>query len=171
MGGGGTFAALADFPVFPALRATRRRGYGSRAVGNHHFILMAAVDGHFQARMEERRKEGQEPEAWAAFRRGWRLGAEDFAQRLSERLGRRGQKHEQARERKETDEQLAGRLIKEWLSAHGWNEEELKKRPKGDAGKAELARLFGCGAGKRRCHDNGSRSGCTSAAPVTCRTL
>jgi len=45
---------------------------------------------HFQARMEARRKEGHEPEAWAVFRRGWRLGAEDFAQRLSERLGRRG---------------------------------------------------------------------------------
>ena len=50
--------------------------------------------------------------------------------------------NKQARERKETDEQLAGRLVKEWLSAHGWNEEELKTRPKGDAGKAELARLL-----------------------------
>ena len=50
--------------------------------------------------------------------------------------------HEQARERKETDEQLAGRLVKEWIAARQWNEEELKTRPKGDAGKAELARLL-----------------------------
>ena len=50
--------------------------------------------------------------------------------------------HEQARERKETDEQLAGRLVKEWMSARQWIEAELKTRPKGDAGKAELARLL-----------------------------
>ena len=92
--------------------------------------------------MEARRKEGKEPAAWAAFRRGWRLGAEDFAQRLSERLGRRGQKHELARERKETDEQLAERLVREWLSSSGWTEADLKARPKGDGGKAELARLL-----------------------------
>ena len=66
----------------------------------------------------------------------------DLAMEFSERPGRRGQKHEQARERRETDEPLAGRPVKEWLSAHGWSEAELQTRPKGDAGKAELARLL-----------------------------
>ena len=47
-----------------------------------------------------------------------------------------------AQERRETDEQLAGRLVKDWLSANQWSEAELKKRPKGDPGKAELARLL-----------------------------
>ena len=132
-----------SYPVY--LRPAKRPAWlrVDRLLGEHGMQEDTADRRiHFQARMEERRKEGREPEAWAAFRRGWRLGAEDFAQRLSERLGRRGQKHEQARERRETDEQLAGRLVKEWLSAHGWSEAELKTRPKGDAGKAELARLL-----------------------------
>ena len=135
--------AWSSYPLY--LRPARRPAWlrVDRLLGEHG-IPEDKADGriHFQARMEDRRKEGKEPEAWAAFRRGWRLGAEDFAQRLSERLGRRGQKHEQARERRETDKQLAGRLIKEWMSARQWNEEELKTRPKGDAGKAELARLL-----------------------------
>ena len=70
------------------------------------------------------------------------MGAEDFAQRLPERLGRRGQRHEQARERRETDEHLAERLVKEWMSASQWSAADLKKRPKGDAGKTQLARLL-----------------------------
>ena len=46
----------------------------------------------FQRRMEQRRSEGQAPETTAAFRRGWRLGAADFLQRLTEKLGGRGQR-------------------------------------------------------------------------------
>ena len=113
-----------------------------RLLGEHG-IQEDSAEGrtYFQARMEERRREGETPETWAVFRRGWRLGAADFAQRLSERLGRRGQKHEQARERKETDEQLAERLIREWLSSHDWAEAELKSSAKGDPRKVELAKL------------------------------
>ncbi len=37
----------------------------------------------FQRRMEQRRSEGE------AMGRGWRLGAGDFLERLSEKLGRR----------------------------------------------------------------------------------
>ena len=70
------------------------------------------------------------------------MGAEDFAQRLSERLGRRGQKHEAASERKETDEHLAGRMVREWLASNGWAEADLAARAKGDPGKVELARLL-----------------------------
>ena len=63
--------------------------------------------------------------------------------RLSERLGRR--------ERKETDEQLAERLMQEWLSSHDWTEAGLKASAKGDPRKAELAKLL-------RCHTPMSRS-------------
>jgi putative transposase len=94
---------------------------------------------HFQQRMEERRREGEPADGWAVFRRGWKLGAHDFAQRLAERLGRRGRPHELARERKETDEQRAERLVQEWLASMGWTESELSVRAKGDAKKAELA--------------------------------
>ena len=135
--------AWSSYPLYlapprrpPFLRVDRLLG--------EHGIKEDSAEGRiqFQARMEERRREGETPETWTAFRRGWRLGAEDFARRLAERLGRRGQKHELARERKETDEQLAERLIQEWLSSHPWTEAELEASPKGDTRKVELAKLL-----------------------------
>ena len=44
-----------------------------------------------------------------ALRRGWRLGAVDFLERPSEKLGRRGQRHESASQRHETDTARAKR--------------------------------------------------------------
>lgn len=110
-----------------------------RLLGGHG-IQADTAEGRiqFQARMEERRGEGEAVGEWAAFRRGWRLGAEDFAQRLSERLGRRGHQHELARERSETDEHL----VREWLTSTGWSEADLPGRTKRDAQKVELARLL-----------------------------
>ena len=101
-------------------------------MGNHFHL-------HFQQRMEQRRRQGEAPDQWDAFRRGWRLGAADFAQRLTERLGRPGQPHEEARERNETDQHRAERLVKEWMQTTGWTEGELAARAKGDAQKALLA--------------------------------
>jgi REP element-mobilizing transposase RayT len=135
--------AWSSYPLY--LRPARRPGWlrVDRLLGEHG-VQEDSAEGriHFQRRMEDRRREGGEPAAWAAFRRGWRLGAEDFAQRLSERLGRRGRKHEHARERREMDEQLAERLVKEWLASNGWSEKEFRERPKGDPAKAEVARLL-----------------------------
>lgn len=53
------------------------------------------------------------------MKRGWRLGAEDFVERLAERLGRAGASGERARERNETDEQLALRIMREALAKAG----------------------------------------------------
>lgn len=93
----------------------------------------------FQQRMEQRRQEGGPAEGWAALRRGWKLGATDFVQLLAERLGRAGQKYELARERDETDEHRAERLVKESLQSLGWSEAELAVRAKADAHKVQLA--------------------------------
>ena len=90
-------------------------------------------------RPEDFPREDEAPGQWDAFRRGWRLGAADFAQRLTEHLGRPGQLHEEARERNETDEHRAERLVKEWMQTTGWTEGELAARAKGDAQKALLA--------------------------------
>ena len=138
-----TSFAWSSYPLYlkPALRPDWLRV--DRVLGGHGIQADTAKGRiEFQKRMEARRLEGENPPEWAAFRWGWLLGAKDFAQRLAERLGRRGQKHGQARERRQTDEHLAERLVKEWMSAHHWNAAELKKRPKGDAGKVELARLL-----------------------------
>ena len=94
----------------------------------------------FQQRLEHRRREGESPEDWAALRRGWKLGAADFVQRLAERLGRPGQQHELAREREETDVQRAERMVVEWQQSAGWGDEEWAARPKGDGQKVALAR-------------------------------
>ena len=78
------------------------------------------------------------PRSASTFRPAWRNGARKAGNR---RHGRRFATVG-AWVRREIDEQLAGRLAKECMSAHKWSEAELKTRPKGDAGKAELARLL-----------------------------
>ncbi len=73
------------------------------------------------------------------LRRGWKMGAEDFADWLVEKLHRRGRPGEHARERRETDEALAERLVQAGLKEAGWTVAELKGRAKGDAVKVALA--------------------------------
>jgi len=106
-----------------------------------HGVQVDSAEGRieFQRRMEQRRNEGEAPDVLAQLRRGWRLGAADFLGRLSERLGRAGRKLELARERNETDEHRAERLVREWLHANGWEEADLRARPKGDDQKAAMA--------------------------------
>jgi hypothetical protein len=71
---------------------------------------------------------------------GWKIGAEDFADWLAEKLARRGRKGERASERHETDEALAERLVQENLQKLGWGEKDLKHRKKGDPHKSRIAR-------------------------------
>lgn len=47
-----------------------------------------------------------------------------------------------ARERRETDEALAERLVRAGLREAGWDEAELRRRPKGDAIKVALAQTL-----------------------------
>ena len=132
-----------SYPLY--LRPTRRPDWlrVDRLMGEHGIQVDSAESrADFRKRMEARRREGEAVSEWAAFRRGWRLGAEDFSDRLSERLNRSGRRHEMARERSEMDEKLAERLVKEWLVSTGWREADLKERPKGDRKKTELARLL-----------------------------
>jgi putative transposase len=72
--------------------------------------------------------------------RGWKIGAEDFADWLAEKLARRGRKGERASERHETDQALAERLVREALIKIGWTESDLKRRAKGDLKKVKIAR-------------------------------
>jgi putative transposase len=72
--------------------------------------------------------------------RGWKIGAEDFADWLAEKLTRRGREGERASERRETDQALAERLVREALSKVGWTENDLKGRAKADPNKVRIAR-------------------------------
>lgn len=90
-----------------------------------------------------RRLQAQQSEASAValdFDRGWRIGAEDFADWLADKLARRGRPSERARERRETDEQLAERLVRAGLKGVDWNEKTLGETPKGHPVKIRLAR-------------------------------
>jgi hypothetical protein len=72
------------------LRPARRPGWlrVDRLLGEHGIQEDSAQRRiEFQRRMQDRRKEGGEPAPWAALRRGWHMGAEDFAQRLSGAAG------------------------------------------------------------------------------------
>ncbi|MDQ6860849.1 MAG: hypothetical protein M3032_06810 [Verrucomicrobiota bacterium] len=76
----------------------------------------------------------------ASLRGGWKTGAEDFADWLATKLARSGRPGERARERRETDEALAERLVKSGLREAGWTEEDVSRGPKGDPVKVALAR-------------------------------
>ena len=53
-------------------------------------------------------------------------GGEDFADWLAEKLDRVGRPGERARERRETDEALAKRLVQMGLKEAGWSAADLK---------------------------------------------
>ena len=76
----------------------------------------------------------------AALRRGWKWGAEDLADWLAEKLARRGQRGERARERRETDEALAERLVRSALEEARWGAADLARQPKGHRTKVAIAR-------------------------------
>jgi REP element-mobilizing transposase RayT len=74
-----------------------------------------------------------------SLRRGWKLGAEDFADRLATRLQRFRRKGEPARETRETDAALAERLVTEALAKVRWKEIDLLSQPKGHRTKVRIA--------------------------------
>jgi hypothetical protein len=73
------------------------------------------------------------------MRRGWKIGAEDFRDWLADKLARRGRKGEQARERRETDEALAQKIVLDALTKLCWREIDLATQPKGHRSKIEIA--------------------------------
>lgn len=93
----------------------------------------------FSRRMEARRAEDGGPAA-ERIRRGWHYGAEDFVARLLDRLdGKAGPNH-RARERCETEEEKAERLVRAGLAEIGWEDADLSARRKGAPEKVTIAR-------------------------------
>jgi putative transposase len=108
-----------------------------RLLGEHGLIKDTPKSRReFERRMRAARLEAGE---YQSMRRGWKIGAEDFHDWLAEKLARRGRKGEQARERRETDEALAERLVLEALAKVRWREIDLAKHPKGHRMKVKIA--------------------------------
>jgi hypothetical protein len=74
------------------------------------------------------------------LRRGWRLGGETFLSRLLDHLEGRLSENHQARERAETEEAKAERIIQASLREVGWTEEDLRKRQKCAPEKVRMAK-------------------------------
>lgn len=111
-----------------------------RLMGEHGLTAdTARTRREFSRRMEQMRLDPPR-RADQTMRRGWKLGAEDFADWLAEKLARPGRSGERAAERRETDQALAERLVREGLSGAGWEESELVRRAKGDRVKVAIAR-------------------------------
>ncbi|MEY2507597.1 MAG: REP-associated tyrosine transposase [Verrucomicrobiota bacterium] len=94
--------------------------------------------GEFARRMEGRRLEAPE-QALAALRRGWRVGAEDFVDRLVRRVKRPARSGHGRRVHEETENAVGRRIVEEELRRRDWKTAELERRAKGDQGKVEIA--------------------------------
>ncbi|MGI8435429.1 MAG: transposase [Chthoniobacterales bacterium] len=74
------------------------------------------------------------------LRRGWKLGAEDFGDRLVDWLSVEKTEGERARNQREMDVVLAERLLQDCLQQAGWRVGDLREKRKGDPVKVEIAR-------------------------------
>ena len=92
----------------------------------------------------ERRLESQRQTQLAAdcevMRNGWRVGAEDFLDRLLGKWEGKMSEHHGGRERAETEIEKARRLITSELARAGWSVERLARERKGAALKVKIAR-------------------------------
>jgi putative transposase len=99
----------------------------------------AAERQQFDLSMEQRRahETGQE---WKGLRHGWYVGEEKFRQELLEQVRSGVGPNHERRQRRESVEEKAERMVRGELRKMGWPEEVLSPRPKGDAGKVQIAR-------------------------------
>lgn len=110
------------------------RLFGEHGIGKD----TAAGRREFSRRIEGRRSEEDE-EIRQTLRRGWRLGAEDFLDRLEDRLGGDITENHRAVERRETLEIRAGRLVDEELARIKRTRADLEAMRKGDPLKIRIA--------------------------------
>ncbi len=113
----------------------------NRLLGEHGLLNDGArARREFSRRMESMRQEANRPEELRAIRRGWKLGAEDFVDWIVEKMEVPAQEAHPGRDRDETEQAKALRIVREELKRLGWTKAELQRRRKGDAGKVALAR-------------------------------
>jgi REP-associated tyrosine transposase len=112
-----------------------------RLLGEHGIVSEGASGRReFSRRMEAAREEANQPAQLKAIRHGWKLGAEDFLDWIVERVELRLEEAHPGRQRDETDERKAERIVQEEMKRLGWTKQELVRRKKGDALKVKLAR-------------------------------
>ena len=129
-----------SYPAFLRVRLRPAWLRVDRLLGEHG--LTADTRGarrEFSRRMEQMRL-GPQPAPEKKIRHGWKIGAEDFADWLAEKLARKGRSRERAAERRETDQALAERLVREGLLEARWQESDLIEQAKAHPVKVVIAR-------------------------------
>jgi putative transposase len=111
-----------------------------RLLGEHGILKdSSAGRRQFSLRLEARRHAEGDPEEYKRIRRGWCLGDETFRQELLEQMhGHFGENHA-GREKLESAEQRAERILATELKGLHWKESDLKNSRKGDPKKVRLA--------------------------------
>ena len=93
----------------------------------------------FGRRLESQRQTTEASEL-AVMRTGWRLGGEDFLDRILEKWDGKLKEHHGGKEKLETDAERARRLFASELARSGWTAKQLARERKGHAVKVAIAR-------------------------------
>lgn len=129
-----------SYPAYlrPALRPNWLRL--DRVLSEHGLQIDSAKSRHEFSRRMERLYPVDLAGEHEAMRRGWKMGAEDFVDRLADKLARGDRPGVRAGERREIDQAMAERLIRAELTEAAWQPADLKRRAKGDPVKVKIAR-------------------------------
>lgn len=126
------------------LRSTSKRPAWlrtDRLLGEHGIVSKGArARREFSHRMESLREEANQPQELKQIRRGWKLGGEDFLDWIVAKIEVHPKEAHPRRERDETEESKAKRILGEEMKRLGWTQAELGRRKKGDPAKVALAR-------------------------------
>ena len=93
----------------------------------------------FSRRIESLRQEANSPRLLQPIRRGWKLGGEDFLDWILDKMEVSTNEAHPSRERDETEQVKALRIVQEELMRLGWTKAELRRRRKGDARRIRIA--------------------------------
>jgi DNA-binding transcriptional regulator YiaG len=94
----------------------------------------------FAQNMEAGRIEDAGENQAPALRRGWLVGAEDFLERVLEKVTLSPKVHHETFQRAESTTALARRVVAQALNAAGLKEDDLQRLRKGDPIKVKIAR-------------------------------
>ena len=89
--------------------------------------------------MLEGRRTAETSEAYKQIRRGWYLGDKAFRQELLGQMSERMGGEHYGAERQETMTERAERMVREEMRRRHWEEADLGRLAKGDAGKLAVA--------------------------------
>lgn len=130
-----------SYPWYLSAPSKRPRWLRVDRVMGEHGIPKDSVAGRrrFRIRMEQRRR-SEDAEAYRPIRRGWCYGEAEFRSELLAQMEGRATEHHYAEDRRQSDEQLARRIVAAELERLDWTAPELERRRKGDPEKVGIAK-------------------------------